>query len=61
MSLTKDDIEIIEEIIRIKVKKNLKEYILSRPYVLKMTYDEMEKELVKIQEDFANIPIVKVE
>ena len=61
MSLTKEDIQIIEEIVRVKVKNNLKRYVLKKPHVLNITYDELERELVKIEESIPDIPIVKLE
>lgn len=61
MPLTKDDLQIIEEIVRIKVKNNLEKYVLKKPHVLNITYDELEAELVKIENNVPDIPIVKLE
>ena len=61
MSLSKEDLQIIEEIVRIKVKKNLQKYVLKKPHILNITYDELEAELVKVEENIPDIPIIKLE
>lgn len=59
MSLTKKDIQIIEEIVNKKVKTSLEKYILSKPHILNITYDELTQELQKAQEKATfNIPIM---
>jgi hypothetical protein len=61
MSLTKEDLQIIEEIVRIKVKNNLNKYVLKKPHVLNITYDELEAELIKVGENTPDIPVNKLE
>ena len=61
MSLSKEDLQIIEEIVRIKVKNNLQKYVLNKPHILNITYDELEAELVKVEENIPDIPIIKLE
>jgi hypothetical protein len=61
MSLTKEDLQIIEEIVRIKVKNDLNKYVLKKPHMLNITYDELEAELVKVGAKSPEIQIVKLE
>jgi len=63
MSLTQNDIEIIEEIVRRKIKKSFDMYFLkniNKSQKIDITYDELEKELVRVQENLKEIPVISV-
>lgn len=63
MSLTQNDIKIIEEIVRRKIKKSFDMYFLKnidKSQKIDITYDELEKELVRIQENLKEIPIISI-
>ncbi len=64
MALSKQDIKTIEEIVRKKIEKSFDMYFLykiGKNQKIDMTYDELERRLVEIQEYTREIPIVKVE
>ncbi len=63
MSLTQNDIEIIEEIVRRKIKKSFDVYFLkniNKSQKIDITYDELEKELVRVQENLKEIPVISI-
>ncbi|MDD2577973.1 MAG: hypothetical protein PHP96_01115 [Candidatus Dojkabacteria bacterium] len=63
MSLTQNDIEIIEEIVRRKIKKSFDMYFLkniNKSQKIDITYDELEKELVRVQENLKEIPVISI-
>ncbi len=64
MALSKEDIQIIKKIVNIDIQKNmdiLNKYMLGKPYILNITYDELQEEIVKIKESIPDIPIVRLE
>ena len=63
MALSKEDIQIITRIVNIHVKQNMdifNKYMLGKPYILNITYDELQEEIVKMKESIPDIPIVKL-
>ena len=63
MSLTQNDIEIFEEIVRRKIKKSFDMYFLkniNKSQKIDITYDELEKELVRVQENLKEIPVISI-
>ena len=63
MALSNEDIQIIKEIVNTDIQKNigvLSKYMLGKPYVLNITYDQLQKEIVKIKEYVPDIPIVRL-
>lgn len=64
MALSKEDIQIIKKIVNVDIQKNmdiLNKYMLGKPYILNITYDELQEEIVKIKESIPDIPIVRLE
>jgi hypothetical protein len=64
MALSKEDIQIIKRIVSTNVQKNmdiLNKYMQGKPYILNITYDELQEEIVKIRESVPDIPIVRLE
>ena len=64
MALSKEDIQIIKRIVSTDVQKNmdiLNKYMQGKPYILNITYDELQEEIVKIRESVPDIPIVRLE
>jgi hypothetical protein len=64
MALSKEDIQIIKRIVSTNVQENmdiLNKYMQGKPYILNITYDELQEEIVKIRESVPDIPIVRLE
>jgi len=64
MALSNEDIQIIKRIVNTNVQKNmdiLNKYMQGKPYILNITYDELQEEIVKIRESVPDIPIVRLE
>jgi hypothetical protein len=64
MALSKEDIQIIKRIVSTNVQENmdiLNRYMQGKPYILNITYDELQEEIVKIRESVPDIPIVRLE
>jgi hypothetical protein len=63
MALSNEDIQIIKDIVNTDIQKNigiLSKYMLGKPYVLSITYDQLQKEIVKMKEYVPDIPIVRL-
>jgi hypothetical protein len=70
MALTQNDIRIIQQIVNrslIKVNRNieknfstLNKYVLGKPYVLDMTYEQLAQEVERVKESIPEIPIVRM-
>lgn len=64
MALTREDIITIKKIVNRNARENLRiinRYILGKPYVLGITYDQLEKEVVRINQNVPDIPVVRLE
>ena len=64
MALTKEDIQTIKRIVNRNTQENMKvinRYILGKSYIMNITYDQLAKEVVEINQNVPDIPIVVLE
>lgn len=57
MALTKKDIQMIQKI----VDRNILKYVLTKPSAWNITYEELEKEIVKLRKDIPEVEIIRME
>ena len=70
MALTQSDIQIIQEIVNrslIEVNRSIEKnfntlnrYVLGKPYVLDITYEQLAQEVERVKESIPEIPVVRM-